>query len=275
MLVDDFLDGTVDPELETEARSHLSRCPECVELVSILKDDWTSVDATAPGHLTDAILERTSGNPCETALGRLTDFVDQDLIGVDRGLVSLHLDDCPDCRSVAGALDQLSADLPTLAENEPGRGFVTAVLSATSERSTLAADLVSFWRGLLRRPRFAFEAAYVGTVLMVALVSVLGARDLGETAVRVARAIPARTFSATDELVADTTGSTADFAGMLGNRVVIGARTAVASGRTLVNANTQALVDRAGGVSAWINESWADVAERLKKPKEAKKENQQ
>jgi hypothetical protein len=83
------------------------------------------------------------------------------------------------------------ADLPLLSEMDPGPGFTERVLAATSrrlepagwaERARLA------WQMLVRRPRFAWEAAYVATVCWVLVfgnpVSAIewGAANLGTVA---------------------------------------------------------------------------------------------
>ncbi len=61
-------------------------------------------------------------------------------------------------------------DLPLLAEMDPGGGFTERVLRATSRKPAPAgwrARAVDAWRALVRRPRFAWEAAYVATVCWV------------------------------------------------------------------------------------------------------------
>ena len=63
-------------------------------------------------------------------------------------------------------------DLPLLADMDPGPGFTERVLLATSERTVpegWRARAAGTWRNLVRRPRFAWEAAYVATVCWVLL----------------------------------------------------------------------------------------------------------
>jgi len=58
-------------------------------------------------------------------------------------------------------------DLPLLADMDPGPGFTERVLLATSEQPVpegWRARAAGTWRNLVRRPRFAWEAAYVATV---------------------------------------------------------------------------------------------------------------
>jgi hypothetical protein len=61
-------------------------------------------------------------------------------------------------------------DLPLLAELDPGPGFTGRVLMATSRRPApegWRARAAAAWRALVRRPRFAWEAAYLATVCWV------------------------------------------------------------------------------------------------------------
>jgi len=61
-------------------------------------------------------------------------------------------------------------DLPLLADMDPGPGFTDRVLRATSQKPApegWRARAAGAWRALVRRPRFAWEAAYVATVCWV------------------------------------------------------------------------------------------------------------
>jgi hypothetical protein len=67
-------------------------------------------------------------------------------------------------------LEAVLRDLPRLAEMEPGPGFTDRVLRVTSLKPSPAgwrARVSAAWRALVRRPRFAWEAAYVATVCWV------------------------------------------------------------------------------------------------------------
>ena len=69
----------------------------------------------------------------------------------------------------AGA-EAVLCDLPLLAEMDPGAGFTERVLLATSRKPAPAgwrARASGAWWALVRRPRFAWEAAYVATVCWV------------------------------------------------------------------------------------------------------------
>ncbi|MFO7693360.1 MAG: hypothetical protein R6V57_09775 [Vicinamibacterales bacterium] len=61
-------------------------------------------------------------------------------------------------------------DLPLLSAMEPGPGFAERVLRATSQKPApqgWRARAAAAWPALVRRPRFAWEAAYVATVCWV------------------------------------------------------------------------------------------------------------
>lgn len=116
-----------------------------------------------------------------------------------RAEVAAHLTACPACRAFAEALragdqawlaedeaafcdgvlartslaDALAEELRNLAEMDPGPGFTASVLLHTSERPAAErwrAGWAAGWRALVRRPRFAWEAAYVVTLCLVLAV---------------------------------------------------------------------------------------------------------
>jgi hypothetical protein len=67
-------------------------------------------------------------------------------------------------------VDAVLADLPLLAEMDPGPGFTERVLMATSQKPApegWRARWAGVWSALVRRPRFAWEAAYIATVCWV------------------------------------------------------------------------------------------------------------
>lgn len=67
-------------------------------------------------------------------------------------------------------LDTILGELPALAEMDPGPGFAERVLLATSLKPApegWRSRLAGAWPALVRRPRFAWEAAYVATVCLV------------------------------------------------------------------------------------------------------------
>jgi len=89
----------------------------------------------------------------------------------DRAWASVPADDFAE-RVVArtAGVEAVLRDLPLLAEMDPGAGFTERILQHTSRRVAPAgwrARASAAWGGLVRRPRFAWEAAYVATVCWV------------------------------------------------------------------------------------------------------------
>jgi len=126
-----------------------------------------------PPGLTEAILRATSGPACASAEPRLCDLVDGSLDPVERELVGLHLASCEPCSSLVGALQLMSADLPMLAEIDPGADFARSVVAATAamvrDRLPLSVRISRIADDLLQRPRIAFESAYVGAFVLMLL----------------------------------------------------------------------------------------------------------
>jgi len=110
--------------------------------------------------------------------------------------LAAHLQSCVDCDRFAGALgdgeaawldedaavftarvlartsaaDAIVAELPALAEMDPGPGFTERVLLHTSQRPAPVrwrGQWAAAWRMLVGRPRFAWEVAYVATLCFV------------------------------------------------------------------------------------------------------------
>ncbi|HSL81435.1 MAG TPA: hypothetical protein VLF66_01580, partial [Thermoanaerobaculia bacterium] len=150
------------------------------------------------------VLARTTGPVC----GRAHELLpDEDLPDTDRRLLALHLEGCPGCRALAAALAALAEDLHALAEVAPEPGFLEGVLARTSRAAPavpaldrrarrLAPSLAAFagaWRRAsavwVRRPRFAWEAAFVLT-LVLSPVFAAAAAPLQERAVELRRENP-------------------------------------------------------------------------------------
>ena len=84
-------------------------------------------------------------------------------------LLDAHLEHCSACAALARSLAVARDTLPSLASFDPGPSFTAAVLAATSraEPVTVAERLTAWWNAWLARPRFALEAAYVATLLIL------------------------------------------------------------------------------------------------------------
>ena len=123
-----------------------------------------------PGDLTDAVLSRTSGPPCERARACLGDLLDDTLDPVDRQLVEAHLRHCDGCAALAAAAARLRDELPALAElPPPPPELAEAVLARTRGRIARRPSAAGRWRdavrGLFARPRIAWEAGCVAALL--------------------------------------------------------------------------------------------------------------
>jgi predicted anti-sigma-YlaC factor YlaD len=172
--LEDFVDERLTTSDRRAADEHLQVCSSCREVAEIMLTASGAMPREASPDLTRAILERTSGSACESSRDLLCDFVDQSLASVNAELVRLHLDDCGECSALTGAIARLTEELPELAEIEPDTAFVDDVLGRTLPWQRRLARrfpaLADFGKHMVRRPRFALEAAYVCTVVLVLAV---------------------------------------------------------------------------------------------------------
>lgn len=157
------------------------------------RDPPSRPDADLDGLLAE-VLARTSGPVCGRAHRLLTE---DELPEVERELLSLHLERCDECRGLAAALAALVEDLPGLAEIRPDPAFADDVLAATLPT---ALRWRRWWRRIrseswprwVRRPRFAWEAAFALTLVLVPTMAAAGSplRPLGERAIELSRENP-------------------------------------------------------------------------------------
>lgn len=165
-----LVDGVLDDSERQRCARHLESCPRCRELTEPL-----AAAAPPPEDLLGAVLARTCGSPCGRAESLLGDWLDGGLTGADRELLAAHLGSCGGCRALAAAMTRLAAELPALAELRPGAGFVDAVLAATLPvRARLRRWWSAIWPRWVRRPRFASEAAFIATLVLVLVVAMPG-----------------------------------------------------------------------------------------------------
>jgi hypothetical protein len=122
------------------------------------------------------VLARTSGPVCGRAHALLAsaagapDAPEAELPAIDRELLDLHLATCGECRALAAVLAALARDLPRLAAVRPEPGFAAGVLAATLPpavrwRRSWRRLRAESWPRWVRRPRFAWEAAFVLTLV--------------------------------------------------------------------------------------------------------------
>lgn len=181
--LDDYLDGRLSDIERRAADEHLAQCDACTALLRTLGDMLANLPATTtPGPqpdalLTSAIVERTSGSPCERAQGFLVELVDGALGSEDTSLVRSHLEHCTRCAALHGALQWLGHELPAMAEIDPGPAFTRGVVASTAGRPAARPQRGPAWREaaaewwvrMVARPRFAWEAAYVALLVLVVL----------------------------------------------------------------------------------------------------------
>ena len=129
-----------------------------------------------PPDLCEGVLARTSGPSCPAAhalLGRVA----ESLSDLETELLGGHLVHCPACAQIKVALARLDRELPSLADLAPGSGFVERVLAATrprpGRRRSVGSRLADVLESLLRRPRIAWETAFVGTAALWFSLSLL------------------------------------------------------------------------------------------------------
>lgn len=140
-----------------------------------------------PLDLVDLVLARTSGKACGRAEALLPEHTDGALGRTDGDLLQLHLGYCSSCRDLSVALARLALELPGVAEVRPDARFIEDVLIRTSRapvRRALdwAAHASIIWQRLVLRPRLAAEGAYLGTLVLAALLGLIGEGDLARRA---------------------------------------------------------------------------------------------
>ncbi len=167
--LDVFEAGLLTPEEQARTSEHIHACQRCRALLALARGESDVLEPEAGDNLARAILRRTSGTACLEAEQRLCDFVDETLGADDQEILSLHLAHCADCSGLAETLVEVAKILPGMATLDPDAGFTGDVLRATSGlyRIRPKYTLRAWWNQLVRRPRFAWEAAYVGTLLLL------------------------------------------------------------------------------------------------------------
>jgi predicted anti-sigma-YlaC factor YlaD len=161
-----FVAGTLDADAASAVRDHLRTCPRCREMQNLVRESLDVPEIVVPADLTESILERTSGSPCARSRELLCGLVDRTLSDIDTDLVNLHIDTCDGCRSLATTLARLAEDLPEMALLSPGDNFTGDVLAATVVPRVPEPTRSPWWERWMRRPRLAWEAAYVGAFVL-------------------------------------------------------------------------------------------------------------
>lgn len=176
-----FLAGELPAPERAACEAHAAGCPACRELVELASaPDPAPSSGAAEGaeDLLGRVLAATSGPACDRAGELLASRLDEaePADPLERELLDLHLAGCQSCRELARVLALLAEDLPRMAEVRPDPGFVNDVLAATlplavrwrrSLSRSFSRSWSRRWAGWLRRPRFAWEVAFVVTLLFL------------------------------------------------------------------------------------------------------------
>jgi hypothetical protein len=173
----DHLDaGTLSAQEREAAVAHMASCSRCLSLARAVRGESPDVPAELGLELMQAIMDRTSGSACPLTQSWLCDWADG-MIGSDNHeLIALHLASCVVCRNLADVLMELRQSLPEMAALPPDRGFVEDVLALTTERPAPVpfdrprSACRNLWLRWIQRPRFAWEAAYVGAMLTLLIL---------------------------------------------------------------------------------------------------------
>ncbi len=162
-----------DSAPSTALELHASGCADCNELWELAQLSAPAAELPndpPPGDLFERVMIETAGGGCAAAEASLCAFLDSELGREDRELVRGHLDHCKACSGLAETLESLRLDLPLLANITPGARFVSAVLRATLPAHVLLRRWWErAWPRWVHRPRFALEAAYVATLVLVVI----------------------------------------------------------------------------------------------------------
>jgi len=154
--------------------------------------------ASARKKLLAGVLEKTSGSACGRARELLSSQADTPPATLDASLLAGHTEHCAECRSLAAIMAWMPQPLLELAEIDPGEAFTAATLkSMLPWRRRAVRRLRSFgeeWARLVRRPRFAWETAYIGAAVIGLLFAAPPLRAVPGEALRVAQANPVQAF---------------------------------------------------------------------------------
>jgi hypothetical protein len=171
-LLEDSMKGPLSESDQADLADHLEMCPSCRRYRSILEGGTDLLAGHEQECFLRDVLKRTSGPACVQA-GELLCLDPGETSPQEQRLLAAHLEFCPRCTALKAWLQEGELVLPSLAEIDPGAGFTSSVLRVTSHAPAPApswfSNLGRSIGRLLQRPRFSWEAAYAGTLLLVAL----------------------------------------------------------------------------------------------------------
>jgi hypothetical protein len=224
----DILANSLPREALQAAVDHLAECRRCRLLLEVAAGERDISPAGSGQSLVREILRKTSGPGCGRVREQICDFVDGTLHRDDAQVLAIHIENCGVCSELASTIRELSAVLPGMAELDPGASFTRQVLTATSRgefSQPRRRDLLAgWWRSVVRRPRFAWEAAYAGALVFAlaigspTLVTTAVSAPLDEVRGRTRQVWSAATEELTGLSAAAATGA-AEAAGRLSQKV--------------------------------------------------------
>ena len=165
-LLFDFVDGTLDATTRRDLETHLESCALCQEFAEAL-------GTPAPEQELGAIFA-IAGDRCGSCEERLPDWVDATLGAIDRQIVDEHLEHCEGCRQFAATLQTMSAELPALRDAPDDERLVQQILRSTLPQPSLGERFDRWIAALMKRPRIAWEGAYVLTALLTIAILLPG-----------------------------------------------------------------------------------------------------
>jgi hypothetical protein len=193
-LLDSLCSGTAPDDVQEAAGAHVRKCALCARLLRIAGGLEEMPEFSAGSEFASSVLELTSGPVCGRAVQLMSEADDAPLGAEQTRMLQVHKQHCTPCRRFAEALKMAGELLPTMREIDPGPGFTTAVLNATRRsvrRRRPENSAGSLWERLVRRPLFAWEAAYAATVLF-AVIFLNPLLPVGQSSSRVLAGIQGR-----------------------------------------------------------------------------------
>ena len=215
---------------------------------------------------TAAVAARTTGPACERARVLLASAADEALGPADMVLVRAHVAGCRECGLFESALGRALEGLPALAVLVPGPLFAAEVLARTSRRPASpawAARARAAWQGVVRRPRFAWEAAYVCTLCwLLVFVDLIAALDWTTARVGAAArtAVPARIETAQVHVKTLRDQVVGEVARTAEGLVEAGRASATGAARTWQQQAAAWAMDQASAFADRLSSSWNTMA---------------
>jgi anti-sigma factor RsiW len=180
--LDRFAENALTDEELRIVEQHLQECGKCSRLAAVIRGDLNLLEPAAGKLLTESILDQTTGSACRKVKSLLAACPEGQWEPQVFSRVEQHLEFCPPCAALVAVLKEMETVLPSLAVLKPDTDFVDQVIRRTTARKLVrktrepawAKRLGGWWEWCLARPRFSWEAAYVGTLIVVLVFGVSG-----------------------------------------------------------------------------------------------------